>query len=264
MFDFENRRLKPMPPRLYGAPYDRAPRRVGLALVYAAFCHGLFGLAALIMVAAMYFGMSRSLGPYAAPWSLVANFALVAQFAVSHSVLLTKRGQAVLKRLAPAEIAGDMVTTTYVIVAAVQLGSLFALWSPSGIIWWQADGAMLWVMTALYASAWALLGKATWDSGIEIQSGLLGWSSVARGVKPVYPDMPEKGLFKYSRQPIYSSFALTLWTVPVWTPDQLCLAIVLTAYCFFGPMLKERRMQRFFGARFEAYRQRVPYWLPRF
>ncbi|OYX75074.1 MAG: hypothetical protein B7Y77_03075, partial [Bradyrhizobium sp. 35-63-5] len=64
------------------------------------------------------------------------------------------------------------------------------------------------------------------------------------------------------RQPIYLSFALTLWTVPVWTPDQLAVAIVLTTYCLLAPRLKERRFAAIYGPRFETYRGRVPYMLP--
>jgi protein-S-isoprenylcysteine O-methyltransferase Ste14 len=64
------------------------------------------------------------------------------------------------------------------------------------------------------------------------------------------------------RQPIYVAFALTLWTVPVWTPDQLVLALTLTAYCLAAPRLKERRFERRYGERFRAYRQSVPYALP--
>ena len=32
-------------------------------------------------------------------------------------------------------------------------------------------------------------------------------------------------------RPIYVAFALTLWTVPVSTPDQLVLGLMLTTYC---------------------------------
>jgi hypothetical protein len=39
-----------------------------------------------------------------------------------------------------------------------------------------------------------------------------------RGRQPVYPATPQTGLFRLTRQPIYGSFALTLWTVPTWTP----------------------------------------------
>ncbi|MEL6206281.1 MAG: hypothetical protein AAFR47_13365, partial [Pseudomonadota bacterium] len=64
------------------------------------------------------------------------------------------------------------------------------------------------------------------------------------------------------RHAIYLSFALTLWTVPVWTPDQLMVALTLTAYCVAAPILKERRFAAIHGAEFQAYRARVPYMLP--
>ena len=74
--------------------------------------------------------------------------------------------------------------------------------------------------------------------------------------------MPTTGLFRIVRQPIYVAFALTLWTVPTWTPDQLAVALVLTTYCLVGPLLKERRFKRRFGQIFVAYANCVPYWLP--
>jgi 2-polyprenyl-6-hydroxyphenyl methylase/3-demethylubiquinone-9 3-methyltransferase len=74
--------------------------------------------------------------------------------------------------------------------------------------------------------------------------------------------MPSGGLFRLCRQPIYLSFALTLWTTPVWTPDQLFLAVSLTSYCLIGPLFKEERFKRMHRAEFENYSRRVPYWLP--
>ena len=87
--------------------------------------------------------------------------------------------------------------------------------------------------------------------------------SLAQDKKPVFPDMPTTGLFRLIRQPIYVSFALTLWTVPVWTPDQLALAVTLTAYCLLAPRLKEARFQKRYGERSAAYKSQVPYALPR-
>jgi protein-S-isoprenylcysteine O-methyltransferase Ste14 len=70
-------------------------------------------------------------------------------------------------------------------------------------------------------------------------------------------------LFRLIRQPIYVAFAMTLWTVPVWTPDQLMLAVCFTAYCLLAPRLKERRFAARYGDRFDRYRAEVPYVLPR-
>jgi protein-S-isoprenylcysteine O-methyltransferase Ste14 len=74
--------------------------------------------------------------------------------------------------------------------------------------------------------------------------------------------MPQTGLFRLVRQPIYVSFALTLWTVPTWTPDQLVVAVALTAYCIVAPRFKERRYRRIYGPQFDDYARKVPYWIP--
>ncbi len=171
-------------------------------------------------------------------------------------------GMRTLKRLAPMSIGVRMATTTYVILASVQVLSLFVLWTPSGIVWWRADGIVLWLLTGFYTVAWLLLLKAISDAGLALQTGFLGWWSIASDRPPVFPPMPTKGLFRVVRQPIYVAFTLTLWTVPTWTPDQLAVAFVLTAYCLIGPLFKERRFRRRFGRAFAAYARQVPYWLP--
>ena len=236
--------------------------RLLIALAYGAVCHLVFALGVGTMILAMGFGMSRSLGPFEGWAAVAANALLIAQFAVGHSVFLTGRGRAWLERLAPPEHARTLITTTYATVAAAQVGLLYGFWSPSGVVWWQAEGWLLWLWLGFYGLAWALLGKAMLDAGLSVQSGLLGWWSLARGVPPRYPPMPQTGLFRLVRQPIYVAFALTLWTVPTWTPDQLFLATALTAYCLIGPLFKERRYARIFGEQWQRYRARVPYWLP--
>ena len=237
-------------------------RRIALAFAYGVVCHTLFAAAVIAMIGAMFFGMSASLGALPAPWSYAANAALLLQFPLVHSVLLTRRGGKRLGRLAPAPHGKTLATTTYAIVASVQLLFLFALWTPSGVIWWRAEGAAFAVICAAYAASWLLLIKASYDAGAEVQSGALGWMSLAQDKTPEFPDMPTSGLFRIIRQPIYVSFALTTWTVPVWTPDQLAVAVTLSAYCLLAPVLKERRFARRYGARFEAYRATTPYAVP--
>ena len=156
-----------------------------------------------------------------------------------------------------------LTTTTFATIAALHFLALFALWSPSGTVWWQAHGAVLAVLVVLYATSWLLLGKSMMDAGLALQTGSLGWLAVLRGRQPRYPAMPQTGLFRLTRQPIYVSFALTLWTVPTWTPDQLVIAVVLTAYCVGAPLFKEVRYRRIYGPAFDDYARGVPYWLPR-
>lgn len=236
--------------------------RKTIAIVHGALCHACFVVGVVTMVVMMYFGMSRSLGTLEPPSSWLANAALLAQFPIMHSFLLTGRGRAVLGRLAPMGTGAILSTTNYVTIAALQIFALFAFWSPSGTIWWQAEGASLAVMSGLYAFAWLLLGKAMADAGLTLQCGVIGWWALLWNKRPAYPKMPESGLFHLCRQPIYVSFTLALWTVPTWTPDQLIVAVTLTLYCLVGPLFKEARFRRIYGPAFEVYSQRVPYWLP--
>ena len=236
--------------------------RIALALCFGAVCHALFAVAVLAMITAMFFGLSESLGHVPWPWAALANALLIVQFPLVHSALLTGPGGHFLARLVPGPHGATLATTTYALIASLQLLALFALWTPSGIIWWRAEGAAFWAVCAAYAASWLILIKASFDAGAEVQSGALGWMSLLARLRPRFPDMPTRGLFRVIRQPIYVGFALTLWTVPVWTPDQLALALAYTAYCLLAPRLKERRFAARYGNRFARYRSRVPYVIP--
>lgn len=239
---------------------QRAYREILLALLYGVVCHFLFAVAVIAMILGMWHGMSVGMGTLPSPLSWVANMALIMQFPITHSLLLTRIGQRTLRRLAPFDAGTTLSTTTYAIIASAQLIALFVLWTPSGVVYWSASGWSLWVMCTLYGLSWAFLVKASWDAGAEVQSGILGWMSLFRSVKPQYPPMPTKGTFKFIRQPIYLAFALTTWTVPTWTPDQLLLASTLTLYCALGPLLKERRFNQRYQEEWLHYKSQTPYW----
>jgi len=243
-------------------PISSRRREIVTAILAGGLCHGLFGLGAGAMVVGMYFGMTLGQGGLSGPWALAANALLLLQFPLLHSLLLTGAGRRLLARLGGGH-GPTLTTTTYAAVASIQLLALFVLWTPSGIVWTRAEGGARVAITVAYAGAWSLLGKAIWDSGWQLQSGALGWLALLRGRRPVYPDMPERGLYRHTRHPIYVAFALTPWAVPVWTPDQLAVAVVFTLFCLIAPLHKERRFLAVNGDRFRAYRRRVPYWLPR-
>ncbi|WP_282063930.1 methyltransferase family protein [Roseobacter litoralis] len=237
--------------------------RIATALAMGVITHLSFAAAVLAMIVAMFFGLSKSLGQVPHPWSWVANVALIVQFPLLHSLLLTKRGMRLLSRMIPGSHGMTLATSTYALTASAQLLMLFALWTPSGVVWWRAEGWIFGVSCAAYGASWLLLLKASFDAGAEVQSGALGWMTLLGKIKLRFPDMPTRGLFRVIRQPIYVAFALTLWTVPVWTPDQLLMAVGLTAYCLVAPLLKERRFAARYGARFARYRANTPYVLPR-
>jgi protein-S-isoprenylcysteine O-methyltransferase Ste14 len=237
-------------------------KRIALALVFGFVVHSVFAVSVFAMIVAMFFGMSESLGAVPYPLAVFCNAFLILQFPIVHSLLLSGPGTRLVARLVPGPHGEKLGTTTFAIIASLQLLALFSFWTPSGIVWWRAEGWQLYAVSTAYAASWLLLIKASWDAGAEVQSGALGWMSLMKNKAPVFPGMPTGGLFRIIRQPIYVAFALTTWTVPVWTPDQLALALSFTAYCLLAPRLKERRFERRYGKEFTNYRRKVPYVIP--
>ena len=108
--------------------------RILLALFFGFVCHGVFAAASLAMITAMFFGLSESFGTVPWPWAILANLILIVQFPLAHSILLSKRGGTLLRRLIPGPHGDTLATTTYAIIASAQLLALFAFWTPSGIV----------------------------------------------------------------------------------------------------------------------------------
>lgn len=237
--------------------------RILFALAIGGLCHLVFAAAILAMVVALWNGMQTGIGAVPWPWAALVNALLVLQFPVIHSVLLNTGAGAWVGRVIPGPWGRTLWTTVYTILSSLQLLALFVLWTPSGVIWWQAEGGMLWGMAVLHACAWAFLMRSNLDAGVELQSGALGWMSLLQKRDPRWPGMAVTGLFTLIRQPIYVGFSLVLWTVPTWTPDQLAVAVTLTTYNVIAPgRFKERRYRARFGDRFRDYQARVPYMIP--
>jgi protein-S-isoprenylcysteine O-methyltransferase Ste14 len=238
-------------------------RRRGWALAYGITCHATFAVAVATMARELYTGMQGGLGRLSGPLAIAANLALVAQFPLLHSLLLSRRGRGLLGRLAPAGLGRRLGPTTFALVAALQIFLTFALWSPTHVVVSSPGAVGRTLLVLAFAGSWVFLGKALWDAGLGLQSGWIGWSAVWQDRDPRYPGLPTGGLFACCRQPIYLGFALVMWTSPSWTLDRLLLAAGWGLYCFVGPILKERRCIAIYGSEFESYSRRVPYFFPK-
>ena len=149
--------------------------RIAFALFMGLLCHATFAAAVLSMIVMMFFGLSESFGTVPWPMAALANAALIVQFPLAHSVLLSGPGGRLLTRLIPGPHGKTLATTTYAIIASAQLLALFVLWTPSGIVWWRAEGAVFWAVVVAYGASWLILLKTSFDAGAEVQSGALGW-----------------------------------------------------------------------------------------
>lgn len=232
------------------------------AIAIGTLCHVVFALAVIYAIDGLYGSLSWARGTLTGTPQLIANLALLLQFPLLHSFLLSSTGTRLLAAAIPF-IGKELVTTSYVLVSSLQLLSVFLLWSPWHTVVWE-NGMLKIPLVACYGAAWILLVTAMTHAGLGIQLGYLGWSAVARGDSVKYPSFADHGLYKSCRHPIYLSFALILWTGPEWTVDHLVIASTWTAYCVIGPLFKERRYLRWYGEKFARYRARTPYFFPRF
>ena len=243
-----------------------SPKAKGKELVYAFIygisCHILFSVAVIAMIYHMFYGMQKSYGNFQGPLAIIANGALVLQFPIVHSFLLSQKGQKLLNCLGPKGLASKLSTTSFTIVASVQLLVLFMLWSPSEIIYELPFEFLIYTLPVLYSLSWILLIIATIDAGLEVQSGALGWISVLTNKSPIFPPLPTTGLYSIIRHPIYASFFLAVVTVPSWTADQLIISFILGGYCVFAPILKDRRLIKRHGQNYVKYKDITPYMIP--
>ena len=233
-----------------------------IAIFYGLMCHGIFLVAGAVMFTTILTGFQFSVGPFEGYEAVAINLLLLIQFPLGHSFFLSNRGMKVLEIFAPKSFAKTLRTTVYATIASIQLILLFTFWNFSGVFIWQIETPASLFMIILNLLSWALLSISSIQAGYKVQTGSLGWTSVYQGKKPVFPDMPTHGLFSIIRQPIYLSFSLVLWTSPQMSLDLFIVALSYSLYCYFGPMLKEKRFQKLYGKRFFEYQQKVPYYLP--
>lgn len=75
-------------------------------------------------------------------------------------------------------------------------------------------------------------------------------------------DLVERGLYRYSRNPIYLGLILGLTALLLFLPNAMTVLLVGVAQVLvqIQARLEEEHMRRLHGERFEAFRRRVPRW----
>lgn len=225
-------------------------------------CHLAFTAAVGMMMWKLYRGLHG--GPdFPLPLALGWNLLLILQFPLFHSLLLTPAGGRILSLITLGSIGTELRSTTFALIASLQLLLSFLFWAPLGPVWIEFQGFAKGISTVVYASSWGLLLKSMSDAGLGVQMGYLGWWAVFRNRKPLYKPFEERGTLRMSRHPMYLAYTMILWTGPVWSIDHIILAGCWSSYCVLAPLHKEYRYRKRYGAPFLEYQKRVPYFLPR-
>jgi methanethiol S-methyltransferase len=190
--------------------------------------------------------------------ALTIDLALLALFAVQHSVMARPAFKRRWTRIVPASAE----RSTYVLFSSLALILLFAYWQPlGGMIWSMTSSAGVITMYSLFAAGWALLLYVTFLIDHFDLFGLRQVWLTLRG-KP-YGTVPfvTPWLYRQVRHPLYIGWLMIVWATPVMTVSHLVFAAMCTAYILVAIRFEERDLIHF-HPEYAEYQRRVPMLLP--
>src|SRR5215213_1319066 len=193
------------------------------------------------------------------PAALVIDCALLAIFAVQHSVMARRWFKERWTQIVPWAIE----RSTYVLCASLALLLLFWQWRPIGIQVWSVDNPIArFVLWTWFAAGWATVLTVTF---LINHFDLFGLRQVWLPLigRP-YTRVPFRTPlpYRYVRHPLYLGFLLAFWMTPTMTVAHLVFAIATTAYVLLAIQFEEKELVAEYGAPYQRYRRSVPMLLP--
>lgn len=232
------------------------------AFFYGAICYLAF-LASFIYAIGFLgnFGVPKSIdsGPQLPLGAALAiNAALLALFALQHSIMARQWFKTAWTRIVPVPVE----RSTYVLFSSVALILLFWKWEPMGGVIWNVESTFgKLALDALYAAGWLTVLATTFliDHfdlfGLrQVWLYLVGRPYTSLGFRTPGP-------YRYVRHPLYVGWLLVFWSAPVMTVAHLVFAIATTAYILIAIQFEERDLVRFHGE-YAEYRRQVPMLVP--
>lgn len=169
--------------------------------------------------------------------ALAGNLLLLAAFVVQHSLLARPWARRGLPRLLP----GPLLRCSYVLLAALALALLLALWQPMGGLLWdlQACTAAL-LLQGLYLLGWALLVCGLVVLG---PAEVFGLSQAWRARPNAWQSGPRASQLRCRAPTLFGAGALlVLFATPAMTSGRLLFALALGGYLLIA--MQARRAAR--------------------
>jgi protein-S-isoprenylcysteine O-methyltransferase Ste14 len=191
--------------------------------------------------------------------AVVIDVALLALFAVQHSVMARTAFKDWLTRLVPPSAE----RSTYVLASNICLVILVAAWHPITDDVWRVT-AQPWrtLLTVVALAGWAiaLLSTALIDH-LDL-FGLRQAFTRLRGRQPAEHEFTTPLFYRVVRHPLYLGFLIAFWSTPRMTLGHLLFSVATTGYILLAVRLEERDLIRVFGQQYRDYRRRVPLLIP--
>jgi protein-S-isoprenylcysteine O-methyltransferase Ste14 len=235
-----------------------------LVLTYGVVCYAVFFatfLYAIGFVGNVLVPTSLDAGPVGnVGIALLVDLALLAAFALQHSVMARPGFKRAWTRIVPEPIE----RSTYVLASSVALIALFAFWRPmGGVVWTVEHPVGRAVLHAIFVAGWlTVLGSTFLINHFDL-FGLRQVWLYFRG-RP-YTQLPfgTPGPYRWVRHPLYVGWLLAFWATPTMTVAHLVFALMTTAYIFVAIRFEERDLADAHGETYRRYRAEVPMIVPR-
>jgi protein-S-isoprenylcysteine O-methyltransferase Ste14 len=199
-------------------------------------------------------GMPAALGH-----ALIVDGALLALFAVQHSVMARPWFKRVWTRIVP----GAIERATYVLASTLALLALLALWKPIPAIVWRAEStaarAALW---GIFGVGWIIVLTSTFLIDHFHLFGLRQAFHAMKGKTAHEPTFRKVLFYRIVRHPLMVGFLVAFWAAPTMSLGHLVFALATTGYILVGTHLEERDLRASIGDAYEEYRRAVRMLLP--
>lgn len=191
--------------------------------------------------------------------AIIIDLALLALFAIQHSVMARKQFKAWWTRYVPKQVE----RSTYVLLATSALALLMWQWRPiPAVVWSVQDPLVAHALIGVSLLGWLLVLTSTF---LINHFELFGLQQVAHNLrnKPMpEPTFRTPLFYRVVRHPIYLGFVIAFWVAPQMSVGHLVFAAATTIYILIGIMLEEHDLIELFGDEYRRYKARVPMLVP--
>jgi len=186
--------------------------------------------------------------------AILVNLAVMALFAVQHSVMARNRFKHWWTQFIPMSVERG----TYVLCSSLTLMVLFWQWRPMpALIWNIQEPEMAVVIATLSLVGWVIVFTSTFLNNHFELPGLHQVVNKPTGREKPAPVFRTPLFNRFVRHPIHLGFIIAFWATPTMSAGHLLFAALATAYILVGIMLEERDLARMSGDEFRRYRERV-------